>query len=148
LAQNDPGGAERYARQALALNANLDDARLAMGRVALTRKDYKTAETEIRAFAAKYPSEWAGKYHLGMLHVAQGNLSQAESDFEGALKLNPAGSESLLALASLYQSQKRPEKGVERVRQAIAQSPNDAALYRVLARVYWSQNDKQKAEEA
>src|SRR5262249_11360881 len=115
LRAGDADAAIRYARQALTLNANLDDARLLLVRAYIVQNNYQAAAAEVNTVLSSHPGNPLAVYHQGLMNLAQGNLAQAESQIETAFKALPDQSELLATLSSLYLKQNRPDKAIQRV---------------------------------
>jgi tetratricopeptide (TPR) repeat protein len=148
LRSADPESAIRFAKQALTLNANLDEAHLLLARAYIAQNNYQSASSEINQFLSRRPGHPSGLYHQGLLNAAQGNFAQAESRFEASFKAYPDQVDSLAALASIALRQNQPDKAIQRVNQAIAQRPAIADFYSLLAQLYINSGDKAKAEDA
>ena len=149
LDSGEVDGAIQYARQALSFNANLVDPHLVLSRAYTRVKNYRAATDEVALVLRADPRNWLGLYHQGLVDLAQDKFADAETHFEAAQRQAPADqADSLNALANLLFRQKRPEKAIQRINQAIEASPNNSAYYRTLAYAHLAQDDKAKAEEA
>src|SRR5262249_34864288 len=131
----------RFARQALTLNPTIIEARFILSRAYIGAKDFRAAAAGLDFLVKSIPSDPGLSRTLGLLRTGQGNLIDAEKQFESALRANPRQSESLSALANLYMQQRQPEKAIQRINQAILQLPQEAALYQVLAQTYDAQKN-------
>jgi tetratricopeptide (TPR) repeat protein len=137
----------KYARRALASPA-LPQARLMLARAYIGIEDFASATREIETFLQEIPDNAAGVHHLGILRQAQGNLGEAEKQFERALKINPEYVDSLAALSELFIRQGQPDKAIARVNTAIAQFPNNPLYQRIQANTYLQSGNRAKAQEA
>ena len=73
-------------------------------------------------------------YHLGLAHLAEGNLAPAQEAFEAALDLKPAEGEAniLGALGQVAYHQKAYTNALAMLRQALEVAPDDSTRVRVL----------------
>jgi tetratricopeptide (TPR) repeat protein len=91
--------AEKFLRQAVALDPQVAEARLRLGRVLLRKGDLEGALRELRA-ALVHPDDqirYLAWTFLGMAGVERGDLEGAEQCYTEALRLFPAGQIAMLA---------------------------------------------------
>ena len=65
------------------------------------------------------------RYNLAVMYLALGGQRLARTNFEHAIRLEPEHSDSLFNLGKLLIAQKQYDKGIARLEQAVATSPQD-----------------------
>lgn len=78
---------------------------------------------------AEHPQQTDLLYGRALLHATAGNVERAEADLRGVLDQNPRHTHALNALGyTLVDSTDRHEEGMELIRQAYEQEPDDPAI--------------------
>jgi Tfp pilus assembly protein PilF len=93
-----------------------------------SRKDWKGAEATLKTLIAAAPRSALGHYRLAQLYLAQGRPDATLKELDRARENAPQDFEILAATVRLLIMQKKPEEGLQRIRQAIAAQPDNAAL--------------------
>ncbi len=137
----------KYGRLAVA-NPTLPQAHLILARAYIATQDFSNASREIEAFTQQVPDNAAGFHHLGLLRAAQGNVAEAEQQYERALKANPEYADALASLSDLFLKQKQNDKAIARMNAAVAQLPNNPAYRRIQAYTYLQAGDRAKGQES
>ena len=113
----DPDSAIRYAQQGLRVSPDRADLRLILGNARMSKRDYSGAVSEFEAVTKQQPGNAQASYRLGT------------------------------AQASLYMSQKKPDRAIQVINQQIKQFPNQPEPYETLGQIYFTQKNYAKAEE-
>ena len=140
----------RYAQQAKTIDPGNKEAQLIQGSANLLKKDYGTATTDLESYVHACPDDAVGQQRLGTAYLNMGNFARAESQFEAALKIDPASREALVGIANLCMHQKRPEKAIQRINQQLTRlsGPARGGAFTLLAELYFQQKDAVRAEDA
>ena len=149
LESNNADEALRYAQQVSTIDPNNKEALLIRGSARLLKKDYGTAAIDLGNYVQANPDNAVGHQRLGAACLQNKDFPRAELQFEDALKINPAFTDALAGIASLYLQQKNPEKAIQRMNQQLGRvsGPAQAPVLRLLAELYVSQKDTSRAEE-
>ncbi len=70
--------------------------------------------------------------NIGLLYVQLGRLTEVESEYQTAIKLQPSFIPAYVNLADLYRLQGKDDEGERLLREAIKLSPQDADVYHAL----------------
>jgi Tfp pilus assembly protein PilF len=128
LDRGDSEEAIRYARQASCIEPAVESARLILGTAYTSKKDFKNAIAELEEFVQSQPDNAEGQCRLGFAYLGAENYSQAEQKFKAALKADHNSVDALRGLTNLYQTQKKSNKAVSRLKR----EPIDAKQIKTL----------------
>ena len=134
----------REYREALALDPRRPGLRFRLGRTLLARAQQAGSEAEaagVRAQAKKEledelrldPSSANASYELAELHRKAGELDEAGTLFELALKHYPDFEDARIGLARVLIAQGKPELAVPHLQKAIASRPDNEVSHYLLA---------------
>ena len=118
------------------------------GLQALDAKQLSLARERLDLAYAYSPHNAEINFAEGNLHLALGNKSDAKSFYFSTLTLNPAHSGALNNLGVVALQEQHWSMAINFFRHALAQSPNDAKIYYLLARAYLELNDVPQARRA
>jgi tetratricopeptide (TPR) repeat protein len=90
----------------------------------------------LNAAADRTRGFWEAYYLRGAVFLSIGGDSEAESDFQAALRTSPDAGLAREALIELYIEQRRPEEALALLEEEIAAHPDDARPYLRLADVH------------
>jgi Flp pilus assembly protein TadD len=83
--------------------------------------------------AQRFNADGAGaRVSLGALYAARGETDRARAEYEAALRLEPYFAPASINLADLYRTLERDDEGERVLREALARTPEIAALHRTL----------------
>ncbi|MFW6085044.1 MAG: tetratricopeptide repeat protein, partial [Gemmatimonadota bacterium] len=126
--------AERAARRALILDPDLASARIALGSVHRTRREWEAAEREyLRALALDPDNAEAHQQYSEMLS-GMGRIAEAVASAERAVRLDPAPIRHLMYGGALY-ADDRPAEAFAQLREGIRLDP-DADVPQMIAWFY------------
>jgi tetratricopeptide (TPR) repeat protein len=74
------------------------------------------------------------------IHVQEKDLSDAQTDAERAVQLDPANEDAITALAGIYTSTQHPDQAQTLLEAAVKRLPASVDLRRVLAQIYATEN--------
>ena len=144
--QGKPAEAEPYYRRALRLDPEFKEAWMNLGLVALTQRDFDTAEACQREALRLDPEAADAHNNLGMLHYTQGRLAEAENCFRAAVRLRPAHPHATLNLGSVRQLCDHVGEAEGLFRRALALGADPARVKSNLALSLMEQGRPEEAE--
>ncbi len=139
--------AERTCKRALNLDANLPEARRALGRVYQFRKKYPEAETEFQKAVKVKPDYAEGFRSLAWLYLEQGKVEQAIATGEKVLGIKSLDKETYLLLGLAYQDLKQEEKALEMFDKALDIAPDYFRAYYQKGQIHQRRGDYKLALE-
>jgi predicted Zn finger-like uncharacterized protein len=140
--------AARLYLDAAARDPGAFEPRLALGRIALGRKDLAQARLELAAAVERGPREPAAHAGLGELAAAEGDPAAAEKAFLAALALVGEYAPAEIGLAKLAIARGDVAAARGRLERALAIDPRNVEAYVVQGRLLWSAKDLAAAEKA
>ena len=143
-----PAEAEPYYRRALRLEPEFKEAWINLGLVALTQRDFDTAEACQREALRLDPYAADAHNNLGMLHYTQGRLAEAENCFRAAIRLQPAHPHATLNLGSVRQLCDHVNEAEGLFRRALALGADPARVKSNLALSLMEQGRPEDAERS
>jgi predicted Zn finger-like uncharacterized protein len=135
-------------RDASARDPGAFEPRLALGRIALERRDLAQARVELAAAAEKGPREPAAHAALAELALAEGDAGQAEKAFEAALAVDPEFASAEVGLARLALARGDAQGARVRVERALAVDPRSVEGHVTHGALLWKAKDLPGAERA
>lgn len=100
-----------YFKKALELNPK-GDAGLLLGIIALSRKDYSTAEKELKEHLERLPKDADGYVHLAKLYTQQEKYDEAVASYETAVRLDRTLNRHILDAGKIYEDRGEYDKAV------------------------------------
>jgi hypothetical protein len=94
-------------------------------RDALARDDYSEAETQARRFISQSPADAMAYFDLGQALRYQGHTSEAQSEFQTAMGIDPNSVPPIIGLAGLYEDEHRFDLAIALYRQALTLDPQN-----------------------
>jgi tetratricopeptide (TPR) repeat protein len=94
-----------------------------------------------------YPDNAVGYYYKGVLQEAAGSKEAAQASYEQALVRKPGGREPLEGIARILLTSNRREEAIKRLELELEQVPNDVSAMNLLAQIYLSGKQYDRAEE-
>ncbi len=122
-------------------------AHLLRGNLSFLQGDVKRAEEAYQKLVTLSPDDAIGYFKLGTLRRAQKKDAEALGLFEKALSRNPKQIEPLVQMVGIDLAHGREGEAFQRVHAQIVAAPQ-GALYVLLARLYMTKKESQKAEES
>lgn len=151
----DAKGAMSLYAQALALDPNLIDARIARGALSIDMGRLEDALPDLDKAASQDPQEPRVAYLRSLIHLARGDAKASRAELEKVARLVDALPESFLsrqpsllmlgALAS--QSLGRMERARALLEQYVLRLPNDPAGRKLLASIYMISGDTSRVAD-
>ena len=123
------------------------EARTALIRGLLTRRELDRADVEVAALLRDAPNAAAAHSLHGTLQAMRNNQPAARAAYERALQLAPGHLEAIGGLIALDVTNKQFGSAVKRVDAALAKQPDRIELLAVAARVYEQAGQPEKAEQ-
>lgn len=148
LAVGHADAAMQSARQALGQQPDNADARLLLARSLAARGDLAQAEKELRTLLVRYPSVSAVHSQAGIISLAKGDRVAARRAFERAQALDGRSIEALSGLVSLDLGAGKVADARSRTDARLAETPDNARVLMLSARVYAAEGDPARAELA
>jgi hypothetical protein len=118
------------------------------GRQALDSGDFARAEQELQRARTYVPDNPETNFALGNLRLVQGNRAEAKSFYEIALRLNPKHKGVLNNVALVALEENHPAQALEYLQRALAQPPQEAKTFYLLAKAHLALRDFQNARLA
>ena len=115
---------EKHAKMALALNDQLSDVHVILGRVFLSHGKDALAQSEIQRALELDPKSSDAYLALGDLYTAMGRPSDAQNSYEQGIALNPQSWDGYYRLGRFLIGQQRYEEAIAQYRQALAIVPD------------------------
>ncbi|MFB3903118.1 MAG: tetratricopeptide repeat protein [Acidobacteriota bacterium] len=142
--------AERYLRQALALNGSSVEAKKYLAQMdyaraisAIERKDFAQAASLLRQHLADHPQDGDAWFNLGLARLFSNDLKGAEGAFLQSIKNEPDNWQAHDRLGYIYEKNKDYQKALQHYRRASAQSPQAKdSVARVQERIRRQQQGK------
>ena len=131
--------------RAMALDPKMPEAPLNLG-ILLLENDPAGAVGPLRKAVELLPAQSRPRFLLGAALQKSGDLGGAAESFEGASRLDPRDSETLLHLASLYMKLQKPADAERKYRGALELQAGSAAASLGLAQSLEAQNKPEAAE--
>jgi tetratricopeptide (TPR) repeat protein len=100
-----------YFKKALELNPK-GDAGLLLGIIALSRKDYPTAEKELKDHINRLPKDADGYVHLAKLYTQQEKYDEAVASYETAVRLDYTLNRHIIDAGKIYEDRGEYDKAV------------------------------------
>jgi cellulose synthase operon protein C len=148
LAEGRVDSSIQLAEQALKNSSGGPDAKLALIRGLIARRDITRAGAELAALMKQYPDNASVRAQVGVLAAIKGDSAGATKSLTAALALDDTNLEALTALITLDLAQRNFSRAISRIESRLAQSPNDAASLVLAARTYGAAGDLKKSEES
>jgi len=111
----------------------------------LQRKKIQNLSQEYWATLILHQDTAAAQINMGLFKLSRGEVTAAEKYYLSALKLEPNHLGGLLNLADLYRQQKKPEKSLSYLQQAVSFYPNSGAANFSLGLAWIRNKEYQKA---
>jgi tetratricopeptide (TPR) repeat protein len=103
---------------------------------AFREKKHKEAIKLLKPVVEKDPNDFLAWTVLGMVYLADGQLSEASRSLETALELRPDFALALISLGKLELAQKNFDKAIELLSRAVKESPESADANHALGEAY------------
>ncbi|MCS7338938.1 MAG: tetratricopeptide repeat protein, partial [Verrucomicrobiae bacterium] len=111
-------------------------------------KQFDAARARVRQYWERFPSNAYYPYLLGVVHLAETNLAEAEAALKKALELEPAFSAAESLLAQVYVAGGRQAEALGRLEQLIARNTNDVGSLIQLAELHTASSNYAAAATA
>jgi tetratricopeptide (TPR) repeat protein len=119
-----------------------------MTQIYIRLKQYQNAiDVGMKAKAAESPDSYL-LFQMGTAYFAMNKFSQAATEFENSLRLNPSNMDIYLNLSICYLNLKEYDRAVALVRQGIDKKPENPVLHYQLAQILSVKGDKAEAKDA
>lgn len=122
--------AEKFLRQALALNAGSVEAKKYLGQMgyarainAIEKRDFAQATSLLREHLADHPQDGDAWFNLGLARLFSNDLKGAEEAFQQSIKNEPDNWQAHDRLGYIYEKNKNYPKALQHYQKASAQSP-------------------------
>jgi putative PEP-CTERM system TPR-repeat lipoprotein len=148
LAGGRTGDAIQSARQALRQQPDNAAAHLLLARALIAGGDLAQAEKELKTLLVQYPNVSAVHSQAGIMYLAKGDRVAAKRAFERAQMLDRSSIEALSGLVSLDLTARKVADARARVDARLAETPDNARVLMLAAKVYAAGGDPDRAEHA
>ncbi len=134
--------------RAIELDQTSGDPYFTKGLLLLNLKRQPEAEEAIRAGLARAPESAVGYYHLGRILFDAGKGEEAAASLERAIAVNASFEPAYLALASVYESRKAPDRAIAVLRKyLLTVNARSRDIRHQLVRLYVTTKDYQGARK-
>lgn len=133
--------------KAVTLKDDFMEARLLRAEALLNLKQYKAMMEDIDAVLAQNPEEEVAILLRGKVKEANGQVGEAEADYQLVTKINPFNEQAYLDLGQLYISQKKLTEAIALFDEAIDLNPNFTEAYKERGRAKLLNGDKDGSVE-
>lgn len=141
----DTEKAERYFREALALDPALHGPHYQLARIYFVRGDFRDAETEIQKELALHPLFGRSHYVRGLIYGYTGRLPEAEAEFEAFLEWDPWSWAGYNDLAWVYFQEGKYAEAREAARTGLTLSPGNPWLLNALGVALLNLEEREEA---
>lgn len=131
--EGEPSQAASYYQAALALDADMAEARSNLGLVLLELGKIDEAAESLSTYIEQHPEEGSGYYNLGLAQEAKGSLDAAASSYKKASQLDPKDPLPCRALGDVARKRGQLDKAIEHYRRALSRAPGSPELLLVLS---------------
>jgi tetratricopeptide (TPR) repeat protein len=141
------------------LKATGDDARLVRIRAAAGLSGYpmdrlsgavkvrvETANKEYRSFIMARPDQWTSRYNMGNYHLSRGELEEAVSSFQAALRLEPQAVMAMVNSSIAYARLGETALADKNLQDALKAAPDNAAAHFNMGLLKAEMNEPRQAE--
>jgi tetratricopeptide (TPR) repeat protein len=139
--------AQEEAQEVLKRQPQSIQANLILGNAYFNKRNGVRAQHYFGEIIRIAPANPIGYFHMGRTLLAQRRNSEALTQFEKALSIQPNFLEALQSIVAIHISQKETRKAIGRVEAQIKTSPGNPFFYNLLGSVHESNKDKSQAEE-
>jgi tetratricopeptide (TPR) repeat protein len=134
--------------RAIEIDQTSGDPYFTKGLLLLNLKRRPEAEVSIRAGLARAPESAVGYYHLGRILFDAGKGEEAAASLERAIAVNASFEPAYLALASVYESRKAPDRAITVLRKyLLTVNARSRDIRHQLVRLYVATKDYQGARK-
>ena len=134
--------------RAIEIDQTSGDPYFTKGLLLLNLKRRPEAEEAIRAGLARAPESAVGYYHLGRILFDAGKGEEAAASLERAIAVNASFEPAYLALASVYESRKAPDRAIGVLRKyLLTVNARSRDIRHQLVRLYVTTKDYQGARK-
>jgi len=146
LARGATTEAVKLAEDALRTLPGSSEAQLTLAGTLIAKRDLGRAEPLVATLLKEHPNASVVQSLNGMLLLAKKNLVGARAAYEHALKLDPKSFQATAGLSAIDLVEKKTADAVARIDARVADSPNEARVLLLAARVYAAAGQADKAE--
>ncbi|MGH9701688.1 MAG: tetratricopeptide repeat protein, partial [Candidatus Acidiferrales bacterium] len=147
MAEKKPEDAEKYYRQALALNPAATDALTGLVNVQLERKDSAKALQVVQQQIALVPDNSVFYTLLGQVELRDKDSAKAIAAFEKATELDKNNVPAFLFLSGTQVAQGSVDQAIAGYQTALQNNPRDLRVYIALGSLLETRGEWQKAED-
>lgn len=122
------------------------DLLLAKVEVHAAKKDANAMRKTLETIKTAHPDSPIGYYRMGQLLAFERKYDPALREFETAWQKSPNAPEVLTAIVNTHMAQGKPDKAVNRLNEALKQSPENAFIHELLGEVHIGQKKYAEAE--
>ena len=141
LRQGRLAEAEQQAHRAVKKNRWVPQTHLALGTVAMRKKNYPTAIAAFSKAVGVAPRDWNARLSLADAHRHAQDWDEALAQYAQALVLKPHHPEGLLGKAKTWEQMGRPAEAITGYEKALEAAPNLLMAQYNLARLYLTVTD-------
>ncbi len=109
----------------LALDPKQERVYSLLGNLYTEAGDYTRAKVTFMRLTKNFPASYAGHYYLGRINAKQGNVKEAEREYNKALELVPDRLEPRFALINLYKDLGKTTKIIQLYEDILRSNPNN-----------------------
>jgi len=145
---NEPAIAKDIYKNLLDKNPNVREALLALGNMALEKKDLSGADRYYSRLLKLAPESPVAYYKKGVVKRLEKKGAEAESLFAKALEANVDYTPALIQSLDPLLREKKLDEAISRVQQQIEKSPKNSGYYILLGKLYTIKKDYSNARKS
>lgn len=131
-ARHDLAGAEAALNKARECDSDYIDSYIVLGQMLNSQKRFADGERILQEGVRRAPASWQFYYQLGVAYSGLGKYSQAQTEYQKVLELNPIPPPDLrVKLADLYLKEKAYDKAYSQMDEYLKAEPNGRFAARV-----------------
>jgi tetratricopeptide (TPR) repeat protein len=147
ILNKEPAIAKDIYKKVLDKNPNVREALLAMGNMALEKKDLNEADKYFSLLLKLAPKSPVPYYKKGIVKRLEKKTAEAESLFEKSLEANVDYTPALIQSLDPLLKKKKLNEAISRVRQQIKKTPGNSDYYILLGKLYTIRKDYSNARK-
>src|SRR5260370_6432704 len=139
IRRRDPGGLAQEADQIIALQPAAPDGYLLRAVADIDRKQFATADENIKRSLERQPNNPAVYVQLGNLRMAQNQLAEAQRAYQQGLDQDPNFNDALGCVLNVDLVQKQPDRAIATAKTQVDRYPKNVEVHVLLGQLLMDQ---------